>query len=84
MAREYLFTLPYTAGRLATRIGLNRLKRDGLFTCLPLEMQQRMQFAVDEWQGVTITKKDCDAIDDETWTKIAAKLGLRWRTAAAP
>ena len=80
MSRQYNFKLPYEIGRFYVSMGLSNLKSSGLFNRLPVKLQQRFQYAADHWEGLTITKKDCDSIDPVTWGAIASRLGLSWQT----
>jgi len=78
MARKYKFQLPYEVNSFYVGFGIGQLKAEGLFDKLPKDLQDRFNEAADAWQSVTITKDECDEIDDDTWTKLADKLDLAW------
>lgn len=76
--RKYLFDVPYTIPAAYIVGGWNRITKSGLFERLPERLQKKMQRAKDKWHSVRVTKHDLDSIDDETWTKIAKMLDLKW------
>lgn len=78
MSRNYEFELPYEVSSFVVGFGLGQLKAELIFEKLPADLQARFQHAADNWQSVTITRADCDEIDNETWAKIAEKLSLSW------
>ena len=76
--RNYHFPLPYEIPASYIKMGLNRFKKDGTFQRLPPYLQAKLQKAYDNWWGLRVHKRDLDAIDDVTWTHLAAKLKLKW------
>lgn len=76
--RIYHFPLPYKIEVIYLHYGLKQLKAEGIFQQLPKELQNKWMKALDNWRDLRVTKADLDQIDEKTWTRIAAKLKLKW------
>jgi hypothetical protein len=76
--RDYKFALPYSIPAVYLHYGIRQLKSEGVFQKLPKDMQQKWTHAMDAWHAVRVTKEDLDRIDNDSWTKIANKLNLKW------
>lgn len=77
MKRRYHFQLPYFVPGMYISMGRDQLVAEGVWNKLPKKFRAKLDAAT-WWSGVNITKEDCDSIDDASWKKIAAKLGLKW------
>jgi hypothetical protein len=79
--RIYDFPLPYVMTATIVFYAVPELQREGAFSRLPQDIQERLLKARDQWHSLRITADDLNRIDDATWTRIAQKLGLKWRKA---
>ena len=75
--RRYDFELPYHVPGMYVSAGRSQLEAEGVWGKLPRRFRQKLERA-SFWEGVSITRADCDSIDDATWGRIARKLGLGW------
>lgn len=78
--RIYLFPLPYKILAVYLVYGMKQLKAEGIFQKLPKDLQQKWVKAASHWHDIRVTSEDLDRIDDSSWSKIAKKLKLEWRT----
>ena len=76
--RKYDFKLPYHLSAVKVFYAEGELKREGLWEHLPKNLQDAMEHAKSKWYPLTITEQELDELDDGTWSKIAAKLQLKW------
>lgn len=76
--RTYHFPLPYKILAVYLHYGIVQLKQEGVFHKLPRDMQQKWTRASEQWHDIRVTKEDLDRIDDDTWSRIAQKLNLKW------
>ena len=72
--RSYPFELPYHLGSFYLGMGISQLQEDGLWDRLPDAFRSKLSAAYETWDGVDITREDCDSIPDDVWAKIEEML----------
>lgn len=76
--RIYEFDLPYHMSGLYVYVGYKKFKKAGLLEKLPNDLRVKFEKAAQNSDPITISKYILDQIDDDTWTKIASDLSLKW------
>ena len=75
MAHDYTgIELPIIVPSWKIEWGFSQFKNSGMLARLPAPLQAKVQLAYDNSTPLTITQEDCDAIDDQTWADLRAKL----------
>jgi hypothetical protein len=76
--RIYHFAMPFHVPGIWIGMAVAKLKQLGVWEKLPQGLRQKTKSAKASWSGLAITEKDLDAIPDEDWEVIAARLNLKW------
>jgi len=74
--RSYNFELPYTIPGWKLQMGLGQYKSDLVYALIPPRLRAKLEQGEATGEGVTIHKKDLDALPDTVWNYVSARLGL--------